>query len=93
MCKRVRPTAVSFLSTRLQHPTEQDWHKLDRVLKYLNQSKDICLTLRCNEPMLYLGMLMHHTVLILMRKVIVKELSVRDLVSKSWYPDHQRELN
>ena len=58
LCKRVRPdllTAVSFLSTRVQHPTEQDWHKLDRVLKYLNQSKDICLTLRCNEPIEIFG--------------------------------------
>ena len=39
IAKRVRPdilTAVSFLSTRIQAPTDEDWVKLLRVLKYLN---------------------------------------------------------
>ena len=40
LCKRVRPeilTAVGFLTTRVQAPPlEDDWNKLDRVLKYLN---------------------------------------------------------
>lgn len=41
--KRVRPeilTAVGFLTTRVQAPAQQDdWTKLDRVLKYLNGSQ------------------------------------------------------
>ena len=40
LCKRVRPeilTAVGFLTTRVQAPPLQDdWNKLERVLKYLN---------------------------------------------------------
>jgi len=48
LSKRVRPdilTAVAFLSTRVQEPTEEDWTKLDRLLKYINCTKDmgICL--------------------------------------------------
>ena len=44
---RSRPdmlTAVSFLTTRVQQPTEQDEGKLDRVLAYLKGSKDLNLT-------------------------------------------------
>ena len=48
LAKRVRPdilTAIAFLSTRVQAPTEEDWAKLGRLLKYINGSKDlgICL--------------------------------------------------
>ena len=42
MAKRTRPdilTAVSFLSTRVQKPNEQDFGKLHRLLKYLNGTK------------------------------------------------------
>jgi len=48
LAKRVRPdilTAVAFLSTRVQQPTEEDWQKLERLLKYINCTRDmgICL--------------------------------------------------
>ena len=48
LAKRVRPdilTAIAFLSTRVRGPTEQDWEKLERLLKYINCTKDmgICL--------------------------------------------------
>lgn len=39
LAKRVRPEilpAVNFLSTRVKAPTEDDWSKLERCLKYLN---------------------------------------------------------
>ena len=48
LAKRVRPdilTAIAFLSTRIQAATVEDWSKLERVLKYINGSKDmgICI--------------------------------------------------
>jgi hypothetical protein len=46
--KRGRPdllTAVSFLTTRVQLPTLDDWKKLMRVGCYLNGTKDLKLTL------------------------------------------------
>ena len=33
-------TAVSFLFTRVQCPTEEDWGKLRRVLNYLKETKN-----------------------------------------------------
>jgi hypothetical protein len=48
LSKRVRPdilTAVSFLTTRVQTPDEDDLKKLGRVLKYLNMTKDLCMVL------------------------------------------------
>jgi len=51
--KRTRPdllTAVSFLSTRIQSPTTQDLDKLQRLLKYINGSRDLWLTLRPDHP-------------------------------------------
>jgi len=48
LAKRARPdllTAVSFLATRVSQPTGQDWAKLERVLRYLNSTRDIWLTL------------------------------------------------
>ena len=41
--KRVRPdllTAISFLSRRVQSPTEQDLKKLNRLIRYLRGSKE-----------------------------------------------------
>ena len=35
--------AVSFLTTRVQHPTEQDNLKLKRVMNYIGQTKDLAL--------------------------------------------------
>ena len=43
LCKRSRPdleTAVSFLCTRVQAPTLEDWGKLRRLLKFLKRTKD-----------------------------------------------------
>ena len=38
-------TAVAFLSTRVKKPDEDDWEKLKRVIKYLNGTKNLKLTL------------------------------------------------
>jgi hypothetical protein len=46
LSKRVRPDvflAVSFLTTRVQCPTQEDRSKLDRVLKYLNHKPEVSL--------------------------------------------------
>jgi len=43
-------TAVSFLTTRAQAPDEDDWGKLKRVLKYLNGTRYLKLTL-CAEQL------------------------------------------
>jgi hypothetical protein len=48
LCKRARPdlqTAISFLTTRVIHPDEDDWKKLTRCIRYLRDSKDLFLTL------------------------------------------------
>jgi len=52
--KRVRPDillAVNFLTTRVQHPTEEDWAKLTRVLKYLKETEHLGLILRIGDKM------------------------------------------
>jgi len=41
--------AVSFLTTRVQNPTNQDLNKLHRVLKYLKGTQHIALTLRASD--------------------------------------------
>ena len=33
-------TAVSFLCTRVQCPTQEDWNKLSRTIRYLEKTKD-----------------------------------------------------
>jgi hypothetical protein len=38
-------TAVAFLTTQVKSPDEDDWHKLKKVLKYLNGMKYLKLTL------------------------------------------------
>jgi hypothetical protein len=55
MSKRARPdilTAVSFLTTRVTSPTEEDERKLFRVLKYLRGSRDLALTLTGSKDMI-----------------------------------------
>jgi hypothetical protein len=42
-------TAVSFLTTRVQAPYEDDWEKLKRVLKYLNGTRYLKLTLHVDQ--------------------------------------------
>jgi hypothetical protein len=44
LAKRVRPDIllpVVFLTTRVVAPTEQDWRKLDRVIRYLGGTKEM----------------------------------------------------
>ena len=42
-------TAVSFLTTRVKAPDEDDWGKLKRVLRYLNGTKHLKLTLQADR--------------------------------------------
>ena len=54
LCKRARPdihTAVAFLCTRVKKPDEDDYKKLCRVLKYLQSTIEIKLTLEAEDPM------------------------------------------
>jgi hypothetical protein len=48
LSKRVRMDillAIAFLSTRVREPDEDDWKKLERVLKYLNSTRSLYMTL------------------------------------------------
>lgn len=54
LAKRVRPeilVAVSFLTTRVQQPDEDDWAKLIRLYKYLSGEPNLSLTLRFHSSM------------------------------------------
>lgn len=58
LAKRVRPdilTAVSLLASRVLNPTPSDRQKLDRVLKYLNGSRELGIVLEQehNFPVAY----------------------------------------
>jgi hypothetical protein len=47
LCKRVRPNihiAVAFLSTRVRKPDQDDYKKLGRVMKYLQQTTGLTMT-------------------------------------------------
>ena len=58
LAKRVRPdtlTAVAFLSTRVQAPTDQDWSKLMRMLKYINGTKDMGICLEAESGIVVLA--------------------------------------
>ena len=58
LAKRVRPdllVSVSFLATRVRCATEQDHSKLDRVLRYLNTTADLGLTLEVSDKISVLG--------------------------------------
>ena len=55
LAKRARPdllTAVSYLTTRVKHPTVEDEKKLERVLKYMNGTKELCLRLSADKGMI-----------------------------------------
>ncbi len=41
-------TAVLFLTTRVKDPDKDDWGKLKQVLKYLNRTKHLKLTLEAD---------------------------------------------
>jgi hypothetical protein len=50
--KRARPdilTAISFLTSKVQNPSEEDWKKLIKVAKYLNSTKHLYLTLSAEK--------------------------------------------
>ena len=52
LCKRARPdiqVPVAFLTTRVKEPTEQDWYKLLRMLKFLKSTKHDVLTLSADD--------------------------------------------
>ena len=51
LSKRARPdilTTISFLTTWMREPDEDEQKKLARALKYLNTTKDLLLTLECD---------------------------------------------
>ena len=52
LCKRRCPnimTRVAFLTTRVTEPTQEDWKKLIKMMKFLNQTKDDILTLEAKN--------------------------------------------
>jgi histone deacetylase 1/2 len=49
LAKRTRPdilTAVAFLTTRVTDPSDNDWKRMERVLKYLNGTPELGVILR-----------------------------------------------
>ena len=51
LAQRARPdlrATLAFLSTRVAEPTEEDWRKLSRLMKYLQSTKDLLLRLNCD---------------------------------------------
>jgi hypothetical protein len=52
LCKRVRPDiqqTIVGLCTRVKEPNEADWNKLVRLMKYLNGTRDLRLTLSADK--------------------------------------------
>jgi hypothetical protein len=52
LCKRGRPdiqTAITFLCTRVQHPTRHDYNKLSRTIKYLEKIVELVLRLSADN--------------------------------------------
>ena len=52
LCKRARPdiqTAVTFLTTCVMAPDEDDYKKLARVMKYLRGTRTMPLTLEADN--------------------------------------------
>jgi hypothetical protein len=52
LAKRVRPDillATTFLSTRISKPSNQDRQKLDRIIAYINGTKELCLNFDCSK--------------------------------------------
>ena len=44
----IQPT-IAVLTTRVKGPTDGDWKKLMRLMKYLNGTQDMVLTLAAND--------------------------------------------
>ena len=54
LAKRVRPdllTTIGFLSKRVRHPTQQDLEKLRRLIKYINGTSELGLTITPNKDL------------------------------------------
>lgn len=54
LTKRIRPdmlAANGFLASRVQEPTEDDWSKLDRLLRYLNSTKSMGIALSADQDL------------------------------------------
>jgi hypothetical protein len=52
LAKRVRPDllmTVIFLATRVKDPREEDWTKLERLLRYINSTRDIGMVLEASH--------------------------------------------
>jgi hypothetical protein len=52
LCKRARPDiqqTIAVLCTRVKEPNEADWNKLVRLMKYLNGTRDLRLTLSADK--------------------------------------------
>jgi hypothetical protein len=55
LAKRIRPVllpTVSFLSSRVQNPNEQDWCKLLRLFGYIKQTAHYALQLSAEKPII-----------------------------------------
>jgi hypothetical protein len=51
LCKRACPDiapAIAFLTTRVQHPTREDWMNLVKMMRYLKGSAEDLLTLKAD---------------------------------------------
>ena len=40
---------IAFLCTRVQQPNEEDWEKLIRLMKYVNGTRELVLTLSAEQ--------------------------------------------
>jgi len=52
LCKRARPdvqAATAFLCTRVKAPDVDDYKKLGRVMRYLRATRDMVLTIKCDN--------------------------------------------
>ena len=52
LAKRARPdtlTTIAFLTTRVKAPTQQDWDKLERLLKYINGTASFGIVLQADK--------------------------------------------
>ena len=50
--KRARPdihTGIAFLCTQVQDPNEEDWEKIIQLMKYLNGTRNLVLTLHADK--------------------------------------------
>ena len=74
LCKRARPDiqlAVAFLCTQVQAPTDHDWKKLLRLMKYLRKTKDLYLTLSADGSLRLHGTLMQRLLCTKISKAIL----------------------